>query len=142
MGRSFAGKLRAPFTLSFPLSCWQERTQCLPVGAAYPFSLVILGATCGYMVATLCGILGGNYFAKIISPKVISIAGSLSSSLPRRRHPLPSLCSTDCHIQGFPCLSTNKTTKQTLTPSVRPFSGSPRPERQTRSCRPLPSASD
>lgn len=142
VGRSLAGRLREFFIPSSPLSCWRERIRCLLVGAVADFSPVILGATCGYIVATLCGILGGNYFAKIISPKVISIAGSCSSSLSRRWHSLPSFRPPDYHLQGFSCLFTNKATKQTLTPLIRPFSGSPHLAQQTRSCHPVPSASD
>ena len=142
VGRSFASRHHAFFIPSSPLSCWRERIRCPRVGAVAGFSPVILGATCGYVVATLCGILGGNYFAKIISPKVISIAGGFSSSLSRRWHSLPSFRPPDCYLQGFSCLFTNKTTKQTLTPSVRPSSGNPRLARRTRSCRPVPSAFD
>ena len=138
VGRPLAGRLHAFFVPSFPRCCLRERTRCLQVGVACGFSRVILGATCGYVIATLCGILGGNYFATILSPKVISIAGRHFSFLSRRRHSLPSLCSPNCHFQGLSCLFTNTTTKQTLTPALRPSPGNPHRERQTQSCRSPP----
>ena len=36
-----------------------------------------MGAASGYFIATLCGVLGGNFFARMISPRVISIAGGV-----------------------------------------------------------------
>lgn len=38
---------------------------------------MVAGASCGYLIASLCGVLGGHFFAKIISPRVISISGGI-----------------------------------------------------------------
>lgn len=38
---------------------------------------MVLGAACGYLIATLCGVLGGHFFARVISPRVISISGGV-----------------------------------------------------------------
>lgn len=44
---------------------------------SFSHAVVILGAAAGYVVATLCGVLGGDYFARVLSPRVISISGGV-----------------------------------------------------------------
>lgn len=44
---------------------------------AFSHPVVILGAAAGYVIATLCGVLGGDYFARVLSPRVISISGGV-----------------------------------------------------------------
>ena len=70
---------------------WGDRSQFSTIALAgtHPISsgtapfrsfsnaVVILGAAAGYIVATLCGVLGGDYFARVLSPRVISISGGI-----------------------------------------------------------------
>ena len=70
---------------------WGDRSQFSTIALAgtHPISsgtapfrsfsnaVVILGAAAGYIVATLCGVLGGDYFARVLSHRGISISGGI-----------------------------------------------------------------
>ncbi|KAK8819505.1 transmembrane protein [Blastocystis sp. ATCC 50177/Nand II] len=58
---------------------WGDRSQfsTIILAGTHPVSSVVAGASCGYLIASLCGVLGGHFFAKVISPRVISISGGI-----------------------------------------------------------------
>lgn len=88
---------------------WGDRSQFSTIALAgtHPISsgtapfrsfsnaVVILGAAAGYVVATLCGVLGGDYFARVLSPRVISISGGILFAVQILITKISLVCSTN-----------------------------------------------
>ena len=79
MGWSFTSNLLSYSIIEFSTLILAS-THPVTSGKSYElidYIIVIAGATCGYIVSTLCGVLGGNFFAKVISPRVVSLLGGV-----------------------------------------------------------------
>ena len=81
------------------LAEWGDRSQVSTIllAGTHPVLSVFFGGCVGYFVTSLLAVLGGSFLATKVSPRIVTIAGSVCIKyMTYRRCYVPAFCHPDC----------------------------------------------